>query len=301
MALIGYARVSTDEQNLAAQLDALRAAGCALIFEEHASGGQRSRPQLAAALAAIRPGDTLLVARLDRLARSLAHLLEIVERLRSQGAHFRSLRDPIDTTGPSGVLVLQMLGAVAEFERSLIRERTKAGIAAAKARGRYVGHPGMRSRDPLVLRQLAEARRDRRIERLLPHAEEWLAVVRRLRPAQSWERVTEAVNAALPHGRPRFTEKRLVGTVRLFVREGLADPALLQHAPQPPRRKGQGVRQRAMEIAASFKSGRAKATLADIAGELERMKVLPPSGRAWAPSSVKALLERARALGMLAG
>ncbi len=259
----------------------------------------RERPQLAHALARIRKGDTLVVARIDRLARSLAHLLEIVETLRGRGAHFRSLRDPIDTTGPSGVLVLQMLGAVAEFERSLIRERTKAGIAAAKARGRYAGHPGMRSRDPAAQHRLAAARKSKRIERLLPQLDEWLPVVRRLRPAQSWEKVTTAVNAALPAGRARFTEKRLTGTVAMLAREGLVDAAVLERAPRPTWRKGDGERRRTMELAASFVSGKPKATLAEVGAELARMKVLPQSGRAWAPSSVKALLDRARAAGML--
>ena len=114
MPLIGYARVSTEDQNLGPQLDALRAAGCSEVFEEFASGASRARPQLAAALTRVRRGDTLVVARIDRLARSLAHLLAVVEGLRAKGAHFRSLADPIDTSGPSGVLVLQMLGAVAD-------------------------------------------------------------------------------------------------------------------------------------------------------------------------------------------
>ena len=163
MPLIGYARVSTEDQDLAPQLDVLRAAGCAEVFEEHASGASRARPQLAAALARVRRGDTLVVARIDRLARSLSHLLEVVEGLRARGAHFRSLADPIDTAGPSGVLVLQMLGAVAEFERSLIRERTKAGLAAAKTRGRVGGNPGVRARDPATLARLARSRRAGRV------------------------------------------------------------------------------------------------------------------------------------------
>jgi hypothetical protein len=136
MALIGYARVSTDDQNLGPQLDSLRAAGCGEIFEEYASGGDQSRPQLTAALARVERDDILVVARIDRLARSLSHLLAVVETLRARGAHFKSLADPIDTAGPSGVLVLQMLGAVAEFERALIRERTMVGVKAARARGR---------------------------------------------------------------------------------------------------------------------------------------------------------------------
>jgi hypothetical protein len=106
--------VSTEDQNLEPQLDALRSAGCGEEFEEFASGANRSRPQLAAALARVRRGDTLIVARIDRLARSLSHLLSVVETPRAKGAHFHSLADPIDASGPSGVLVLQMLGAVAD-------------------------------------------------------------------------------------------------------------------------------------------------------------------------------------------
>lgn len=294
MALIGYARVSTGDQNLSPQLDRLKVAGCTRIFEEHASGAMRTRPQLAHALAAVSKGDTLLVARIDRLARSLSHLLEIVETLRARGAHFRSLGDPIDTTGPSGVLVLQMLGAVAEFERSLIRERVKAGIAAAKARGREGGSPGLRRHDPAVIASMADGKRHARLMRLIPQADDFLSVVQRLRPMQSWEKVTVAVNAALPRDKPLFTRDKLLRSVKLLVREGMADKVLLDAAPKLGRKRQPATR-RAMEIAASFKSGRPKATLADIAGELERMKVLPPSGRAWAPSSIKALLDRAKA------
>jgi DNA invertase Pin-like site-specific DNA recombinase len=121
------------------------------------------------ALARVRRGETLIVARIDRLARSLSHLLSVVETLRAKGGHFRSLADPIDTSGPSGVLVLQMLGAVAEFERSLIRERTKAGLQAAKPRGSGRRQSGAaRARDPAVLRKLAAARQASRLADLLP-------------------------------------------------------------------------------------------------------------------------------------
>ena len=103
MALIGYARVSTDEQDTAAQLDALRAEGCTVILEDKASGGSRDRPNLSRALARVGQGDTLLVVRIDRLARSLSHLLEIVETLRGKGAYFRSINDPIDTSSAQGM------------------------------------------------------------------------------------------------------------------------------------------------------------------------------------------------------
>ncbi|MBV9116218.1 MAG: recombinase family protein, partial [Acetobacteraceae bacterium] len=232
MALLGYARVSTQAQDLEPQLRQLRAAGCTEIFEERASGASRARPELARLLDRLRAGDTLVVVRIDRLARSLSHLLAVIDRVREAGGHFRSLGDPIDTAGPSGTLVLQIMGAIAQFERSLIVERTRAGLAAARARGRVGGNPALRSRDPAVLGKIAAARGRTRLAALLPGADAWLAIVRRLRPARSWDEVTEAVNAALPSGQRPLTRERLVRAVRLFAREGLAEAALLDRAPR---------------------------------------------------------------------
>ena len=139
--LIGYARVSTQDQNSNFQLDALREAGCDRVFEEQASGAQRDRPQLSAAIDYMRAGDTLVVWRLDRLARSLKQLIETVEYLEDAEAGFKSLAENIDTTTAGGRLVFHVFGALAEFERTLIRERTGAGLAAARARGRVGGRP----------------------------------------------------------------------------------------------------------------------------------------------------------------
>jgi DNA invertase Pin-like site-specific DNA recombinase len=139
--LVGYARVSTQDQNPALQLDALRSAGCERIFEEKASGAQRERPELTAALAFVRKGDTLVVWKLDRLARSLKQLIETVELLAGRGIGLRSLTESIDTTTAGGKLVFHVFGALAEFERSIIRERTKAGLEAARALGRTGGRP----------------------------------------------------------------------------------------------------------------------------------------------------------------
>jgi DNA invertase Pin-like site-specific DNA recombinase len=147
--LIGYARVSTQDQNPALQLDALHAAGCEKIFTEKASGAQRDRPELIAALTYIRPGDTLVVWKLDRLARSMKQLIETVEGLQEGGMGFRSLTEAIDTTTPSGRLVFHIFGALAEFERSIIKERTRAGLDAAKARGRIGGRPPKLSTEDL--------------------------------------------------------------------------------------------------------------------------------------------------------
>ena len=138
---IGYARVSTDEQSTRLQLDALASAGCERVFSEQASGAASGRPVLTDAISHLRCGDTLVVWRLDRLGRSLPHLIEVVRRLEEDGVGLRSLTEGIDTTTPNGRLVFHLFGALAQFERELIRERTRAGLAAARARGRKGGRP----------------------------------------------------------------------------------------------------------------------------------------------------------------
>jgi DNA invertase Pin-like site-specific DNA recombinase len=151
--LVGYARVSTQDQNPALQLDALKAAGCEKLFVEKASGAQRDRPELLAALDYLRAGDSLVVWKLDRLARSLKQLIETVELLESRRIGLRSLTEAIDTTTAGGKLVFHVFGALAEFERSIIRERTKAGLEAARARGKKGGRP-----PALVAKDLAAAK-----------------------------------------------------------------------------------------------------------------------------------------------
>jgi DNA invertase Pin-like site-specific DNA recombinase len=137
--LLGYARVSIVDQNLALQRDALTEAGCTKIFTEQMSGAVTDRPALHDALEFARSGDTLIVWKLDRLARSMKQLIETVETLRMRGIGFRSLTEALDTTTAQGRLVFHMFGALAEFERSLIRERTQAGLAAARRAGRTGG------------------------------------------------------------------------------------------------------------------------------------------------------------------
>lgn len=139
MALVGYARVSTQDQDPAMQEDALREAGAGRVFTEHASGAKTDRPELSTCLDYAREGDTLLVWRLDRLGRSLPHLLSVVEGLRERGIHFRSLTEGFDTSTPGGKMIFHILGALAEMERAIIQERTQAGLAAARARGRKGG------------------------------------------------------------------------------------------------------------------------------------------------------------------
>jgi DNA invertase Pin-like site-specific DNA recombinase len=138
---IGYARVSTDHQILDLQLDALKKAGCSLIYEEKASGKSSDRVELKNCLKALRPGDTLVVWRLDRLGRSLSDLIHIVTELEGRGISFESLTEKIDTRSATGKLVFHIFGSLAEFERMLTLERIRAGLEAAKARGRTGGRP----------------------------------------------------------------------------------------------------------------------------------------------------------------
>jgi DNA invertase Pin-like site-specific DNA recombinase len=141
--LLGYARVSTTDQHPQLQVDALKAAGCYRVFTETASGGRTERPILAQVSDQLRPGDTLVVWKLDRLGRSLRHLVDTITGLAEHGIGFRSLQEAIDTTTPGGKLVFHVFAALAEFERDLIRERTAAGLAAARARGRHGGRPSV--------------------------------------------------------------------------------------------------------------------------------------------------------------
>jgi len=152
--LIGYARVSTDDQDTAAQVAALKAAGCERIYREKASGGRWDRPELHRLLDQLRAGDVLVVWKLDRLSRSLRDVLTIMERLSESKAEFRSLTEAIDTTTPAGRMMMQMVGAFAEFERAMIKERTKAGLDSARREGRIGGR-----RPKLSSQQEAEIRR----------------------------------------------------------------------------------------------------------------------------------------------
>ena len=157
MPLFGYARVSTRDQDLAAQDAELRAAGCAKVFKEKASGAKTDRPELAKAISRLEPGDVLVVTRLDRLARSTRDLLNVLDELAKRGAGFRSLKDAwADTTTPHGKLMLTVLGGLAEFERELIRARTGEGRKRAQERGVRFGRP----------RKLTAHQRDEALQRL---------------------------------------------------------------------------------------------------------------------------------------
>ncbi len=288
--LIGYARVSTDDQATDSQEDDLRAAGCTVIYREYASGSSRARPELARLLGQIQPGDVLIVVRLDRLARSVSHLLETIEHLEQKGSHFRSLRDPIDTSTPQGMFSLQVLGAVAQLERALISERTKAGIRAARARGRQPGNPGLKNKDQAAIASIAAARDMHYVSGLIASMDSWMPVVRRMRPDYPWENVVRVLNTRGGN----WTAERLRRSVKRLVREKLADAALLQRAPTL------AGDDRLVGLVAGIARANPELSLRDIAAQLQAMhERTPRGGNRWSASSVKNLLDQARRRGLI--
>lgn len=223
--------------------------------------------------------------RLDRLARSVSHLLEVIEDLTARTAHFRSLRDPIDTTTPQGMFSLQVLGAVAQLERALISERTKAGIKAAKAKGKLPGNPGIRDRRPEALAKVTAAQKAAFGARIQTTASQWLPTVRRMRPDHTWDDIARV----LKQRGLAWTPERLRRAVKWLVAEHLADPGLLKKS--PPRLP----EDRLMTLLAGIHASNPELTLREIAAQLERLhERTPRGGSKWSPSSVKNLLDRAR-------
>lgn len=287
---IGYARVSTDDQVHDAQIDELRAAGCDRIYQEHGSGASRARPVLTKLLGELTAGDVLVVVRLDRLARSVSHLLAVIEDLEERGVHFRSIRDPIDTSTPQGMFSLQVLGAVAQLERALIAERTKAGIKAAKARGRLPGNPGLRERRPEAIKAVSKAREKLYLDELIASAQTWLPLVRQLRPQHSWDNVVRVLNR---RGHD-WTVERLRRAVHRLVREKLAEKELLTRSPR------RAPEDHLMKLVAAIAIADPDLSLRDIAAQLDQMGERPVrGGKKWQPSSVRDLLDEAHRFGLI--
>ncbi|CAN7751487.1 recombinase family protein [Rhizobium sp. LjRoot258] len=287
---IGYARVSTEDQLTDAQVDELRAAGCDRIYQEHGSGASRARPVLTRLLRELAAGDVLVVVRLDRLARSVSHLLQVIEHLEERGVHFRSLRDPIDTSTPQGMFSLQVLGAVAQLERALISERTRAGMKAAKARGRMAGNPGLREGRPEAKRAVSQARERAYLDDLISTAQTWLPTVRQLRPQHSWDNVVRVLNRR----GDQWTVERLRRAVHRMVREKLAEPELLARTPR------RAPEHHLMKLVAAIAIADPGLSLRAIAAQLDQMGERPArGGRKWQPSSVGHLLDEAHRFGFI--
>jgi DNA invertase Pin-like site-specific DNA recombinase len=282
--IFAYARVSTDAQDLDPQTDELRKDGFDVLVVEKASGSSRTRPELARLIRDMRAGDILKVVRIDRLARSVSHLLEVIETLEKKGAHFRSLRDPIDTMTPQGMFSLQVLGAVAQLERALIADRSKAGLTSARARGRLGGNPGVRAGDPQAIAKIVKSRDETYVTRLIDSMETFMPTVRKLRPAKPWPEVAASVTRAAG---TRWTVKRLRQSVRRLIVEGLADRAVMGRSVRPRRRRSDELAILVQGIALANPG----MSLRAIARQLEAMKLPTPAGKStWSPTSVSHLL-----------
>ncbi|MGF9566833.1 recombinase family protein [Neorhizobium sp. BT27B] len=288
--LIGYARISTDDQVDDVQMDELRAAGCERIFQEHESGAPRTQPVLTRLLGELATGDVLVVVRLDRLAQSVSHLLQLIKGLLERGVYFRSICDPIDTSTSQGMFSLQVLEAVAQLERALSAERTKAGIEQAKARGRMPGNPGLRERRPEAIMAVSKAREKLYLNELISSAQTWLPTVRQLRPAHSWDNVVRVLNR---QGHD-WTVERLRRAVHRMVREKLADPELIARSPR------RAPEDHLMKLVAAIAIADPGLSLREIAAQLDQMGERPArGGRKWQPSSVRHLLDEAHRFGLI--
>jgi DNA invertase Pin-like site-specific DNA recombinase len=284
--VFAYARVSTDAQDLDPQTDELRKDGFDVLVVEKASGASRTRPELARLVRMMKVGDILKVVRIDRLARSVSHLLEVIETLERKGAHFRSLRDPIDTTTPQGMFSLQVLGAVAQLERALIADRSKAGLASARARGRVGGNPGVRAGDPTAIAKIVKSMDETYVTRLIDSMEAFMPTVRKMRPDKPWPEVAAAVTRATG---TTWTIKRLRQSVRRLIAEGLVDRTIMGRSARPRRRRSDELAVLVQGIALA----NPEMSLRAIGGQLEAMKLKTPAGNtAWSPTSVSHLLNR---------
>jgi len=278
--------VSTEAQDLDPQTDELRKDGFDVLVVEKASGASRTRPELARLVREMKAGDILKVVRIDRLARSVSHLLEVIETLERKGAHFRSLRDPIDTTTPQGMFSLQVLGAVAQLERALIADRSKAGLASARARGKIGGNPGVRAGNPTAIAKIVKAMDETYVTRLIDGMETFMPTVRKMRPGKPWSDVAGAVSQATGTS---WTVKRLRKSVRRLVAEGQVDRSLMGRSVRPRRRRSDELAVLVQGIAMANPG----MSLRAIGGQLEAMKLKTPAGNsAWSPTSVSHLLNK---------
>jgi DNA invertase Pin-like site-specific DNA recombinase len=284
--IFAYARVSTDAQDLDPQTDELRKDGFDVLVVEKASGASRTRPELARLIREMKAGDILKVVRIDRLARSVSHLLDVIETLERKGAHFRSLRDPIDTTTPQGMFSLQVLGAVAQLERALIADRSKTGLLSAKARGRVGGNPGVRAGDPAAIAKIVKSMDETYVTRLIDSMETFMPTVRKMRPGLPWSEVAVAVTRATG---TTWTIKRLRQSVRRLVAEGLVDRTIMGRSVRPRRRRSDELAVLVQGIALANPG----MSLRAIGGQLEAMRLKTPAGKVtWSPTSVSHLLNK---------
>ncbi|WP_432443653.1 recombinase family protein [Rhizobium grahamii] len=288
--LVGYARISPDAHRTDTQVAELRAAGCDQIRQDHASGTSDNRPVLEKVLSELTEGETLVVTNLDRLGQSAANLLQLIVRLLARGIHFRSLHDPIDTATSQGMFALEVLGAIVRLDRSVTAERTRAGMKAAKAKGKLAGNPGLRDGLPEARAAISRAREKAYLDDLQSSSESWLPVVQQLRPQHSWENIALILNR---RGQD-WTVERLRRAVHRMVREKHADPELLARSSR------RIPEDRLMKLVAAVAIADPTLSLRGIAAQLDKMGEVPArGGRKWQPSSVRHFLDEAHRFGLL--
>ena len=285
--LIGYARVSTDEQDTAAQTDALTKAGCTAIYQDIASGADDQRPELARCLATLRKGDTLYVHRLDRLARSVHHLSGVVKDLVRRGIGFQSISDGFETESAQGRLMIHMLASVAEFERELIRERTISGMAAARARGSVPGNPGMRTGDPQAIARIRASQADTYTRRAQTEAAPWLSIVRRHRPMLTWARVLDLINATAYRDRKQLRMQTMMRHVQRLVAAGDLPASVLDRTSARDNQSAAELARRISRVAPGM-------SLRSIGQEMDALGVKPARADIWSAQTVARLLDNER-------
>lgn len=230
---VGYARVSTEAQDLETQRSALTRAGCTRIFADKRSGKNTDRPELKLMMKTVQPGDIIVVTRLDRLARSVSDLIKIAETLKNKSVQLCSLAEAIDTTTAGGSLLFHIMSAMAEFERALISERTKAKLQAIKDRNIKLGNTALQSNDPAVrdpvikkLRQASERRFLAQIETSEAH---WLSHVEFNRPEKAWKDVARIISATTPF---KIDGPGIRRTALAYVKDGRLPASVLNRAPK---------------------------------------------------------------------
>ncbi|SDB74423.1 recombinase family protein [Belnapia rosea] len=293
MTTYGYSRVSTYEQNVNRQIDALKEAKCDEIFIEYVSGGSKKRYVLEEVLGKLKPGDKFLVLSIDRLARSLQNLISIVDRVKNSGAVFCSITERLDGSSDYGLFTMHLLGAAAELERKLISDRTKSSLSSAARRGRFAGNPGLVARNPVAVEKTITGKRVAFQTRLEKESQSWLSDVQNWRAKGfTWKQIVDSLNKNRTMG--FITERKLVHNAKKLVDLGKLDESVLRKSPL--KSKSDKLLHKVVDIKRTLPKN---ARLSDIAHVLQKKKIKTPHGhKVWKPGSVAHVLARARKLGL---
>ncbi|MFN7026039.1 MAG: recombinase family protein [Pseudorhizobium sp.] len=287
---IGYARIAPTERRDESETRVLRCAGCDQIYIEHQAEQDCDWPVLDGLLADLRCGDTVIVPRLGKLARSTPHLLTLLEAFDGGGVSFQSLEERLDTSAPGGSSAIHLIRSIIQLERDALAAKTRAGVEKAKAEGRLPGNPSLRARRPDALLSLSRSRQKAYLGGLRDSTPAWLPLVRELRPLHSWDSVVRVLNLK----GQSWTVERLRRAVHRLVEQNLAEPALLERS---PRRE---PKDRLMKVVAAIAVADPGLSLRAIGAKLDELGEVPSrGGRKWQASSIRNLLDEARRFGLI--